>query len=373
VISVVRVTAEHEAALAGFYREVWDPTATASSVAMVRRAGAAANRVTPGEPSPTFLVLQNETAIGHVTTTPVQLWAGGAPHPAHWLKGLMVLPEHRNGPVGFLVLREAVRGLGTAMAMVVQPAARRLFVALGFTEYPALTNYLRLLRPARIARQVDITALGMQGLPRWVGRGVALGQRSGLAAIGGALGGVAMSGVAAVRGGPAKAGVSVGSAPEPADVDQLWRRVRGALAATPVRDSSALAPRLSPSAGYLQVTVRCGELVGYAAIRPPRGDGDPRLRGLRVATVSELVVPLGDPGFVLATLAGAERAAAEADADALLCTASHARLGSLLRRRAYLPLPGNVHLLARGAGLALPGALGDWWLTRGDSDADEVF
>jgi hypothetical protein len=47
----------------------------------------------------------------------------------------------------------------------------------------------------------------------------------------------------------------------------------------------------------------------------------------------------------------------------------------VLGRSAFLPIPSNVHLLARG----LPNeaartlTLGDWWLTRGDSEADESF
>jgi hypothetical protein len=38
-------------------------------------------------------------------------------------------------------------------------------------------------------------------------------------------------------------------------------------------------------------------------------------------------------------------------------------------------VPGNVHFLVRepaGDGATGPG-LADWWITRGDSEADEVF
>jgi hypothetical protein len=43
--------------------------------------------------------------------------------------------------------------------------------------------------------------------------------------------------------------------------------------------------------------------------------------------------------------------------------------------QAYVPLPGNLHFLARDpqGGYGLPNALGEWWLTRGDGEADEVF
>ena len=47
----------------------------------------------------------------------------------------------------------------------------------------------------------------------------------------------------------------------------------------------------------------------------------------------------------------------------------------LLRRRAYLPLPRNVHFMVRmpAGGPTLPQDLASFWLTRGDSEADEAF
>ena len=116
-------------------------------------------------------------------------------------------------------------------------------------------------------------------------------------------------------------------------------------------------------------------LAGFAAVRPPRAGGDPRLGGARVATLSELVAPVDRPAVLRALVAGAETVARSLDADALLCSASHPATRDALRRRAWLPFPGNVHLLVREPpGTApLPRALRDWWLTRGDSHADEVF
>ena len=50
-------------------------------------------------------------------------------------------------------------------------------------------------------------------------------------------------------------------------------------------------------------------------------------------------------------------------------------LPPLLRRCDFVRLPGNVHFFVRdpAGDRALPQALADWWLTRGDSDAEEVF
>jgi hypothetical protein len=96
---------------------------------------------------------------------------------------------------------------------------------------------------------------------------------------------------------------------------------------------------------------------------------------VRVATASELLAPVDRPRVLRALLAGAETVARSLDADALLCTASHPAAREALRRRAYLPFPGNVHVLVREPPdtAPLPRALAGWWLTRGDSHADEVF
>ncbi len=93
-----------------------------------------------------------------------------------------------------------------------------------------------------------------------------------------------------------------------------------------------------------------------------------------MATICELVFPPRRRDIGLAALAAAETAARGLRADALLCSASHPGLHSLLKRRAFLRLPGNVHVMVRELGTtALPVQLQDWWVTRGDSNADEVF
>ena len=108
---VVRAADEHAEVLAEFYRRVWDPAATAERVLGGRRA-AATDPAGAGEPPPTFIFLADGAVVGHVTTIPVRLWDSGSEHVFHWVKGLMVLPEHRRGPVGFLLLRETLRHLG---------------------------------------------------------------------------------------------------------------------------------------------------------------------------------------------------------------------------------------------------------------------
>ncbi len=378
-VEVVRVDDRHAATLAEFIREVWDSRATPEGVRRARVAAAAANPVTPGEEIPTFLFLANGRALGHVTTIPIRLWSGGTERPAHWVKGLWVLPEHRNGPVGFLLLKEAVRHLGFAMAMVVEPAPRRLFEALGFTDVGAVPNFLRVLRPAKVLRELDVASIDLARMPRCLSLAVRTTQWSGIAT-----GAVAVAaGVTwlwtAAAGGPghrfkveAPTGVNV------REYDDLWRLTRTEIAAGPVRDASYIRRRYSSrdEGRYQLVTVRRDSaLVGFAVVRQPRTEGDPRLKGIRVATLSEATFPTDRTDVGLALVAAAEETARQLEVDALLCTASHRSLPPLLRRRGFVRLPGNVHFLVhRPAGECnLPGVLADWWLMRGDSEADEVF
>lgn len=381
-IEVVRASNEHAEALAAFFRVVWDRNATAENVRAAQAEIEASNPFDPGARFPRFLFLSDGDALGHIGTIPTRFWNGNVEHSAHWYKGLMVHPEHRNGPVGYLVLKEAARHLGLSGALVVAEPARKLFKALGFIDAGAIANYLVVLRPARVLRALDIEAIGLRGMPPWLPRAVRLAQRLGLASVTG----VAAVGARALwrfarstgtRDFDCREGLEAVSRE---DIDDLWRRARAGIAGAAVRDGGYISWRYDcgPLGTYEVATVRDGErLVGLAVVRKPRpdGGGDARLRGIKVATLSDILFPLEHEDAGMATLAAAESIARRAGADALLCSASHRTLTRLLPRCGYLRLPGNVHFLFRDPGNAhaLPVALDDWWLTRGDADSDDAF
>jgi hypothetical protein len=148
-----------------------------------------------------------------------------------------------------------------------------------------------------------------------------------------------------------------------------------------VRNGSFLSWRYDAPAGtaYEAVAVRerTGEkrLVAIAVVRRWRDNSDQRLRGIRLATLSDILFRADEPLAGLAALAGAERMARRMGADAILCSAAHPALTSALRRRAYLRAPGNVHLMLRDPtqAAALPQQVDSWWVTRGDASSDDVF
>jgi len=364
---VVRVGEEHAPLLAAFFRQTWDANASAERVMEARRAAARDNPIAAGVDVPTFLFLKDDRPVGYLTTIPDRLWLAGAEHPLHWLKGLMVLPDYRNGPIGFALVREALRHLDLVAATVVDEPPRRLFAALGMTDLGTLPNHMRILRPRRVLRRLDPTALGLD-LPAPLRLPLAIGRTAPGAAALGAAAQIAMAGAAALRGCAA-----TGPVRSAADAQQLrdhWASTRGRMAAGAIRSGRRALRR----GGDNYVLLEIGSPVrGWAQVRRPRDEGDPRLGGIRVATLSDLWFDPADTGAGVALVRAAEQAARDMAADALLCTASHSRLRDALRRRSFLPIGGNVHFMLRPPeGIDVP-SLDRWWLTRADGGADDAF
>lgn len=372
-IEVVRVEDEHLAALAGFYAAVWDSSASADKVRTARRQAAAANPVTPGEPPPTWIVLRNHLAIGHVTTIPISLWIDGAERPAYWIKGLWVLPEFQRSAVGFLVLRAAIQELGSvaSLALAHDPAALRLFGALGFRDLGSLPNDLRVLNARRVLGRIDPSTLPVGALAR--SRGLRLAIRT--AAWAGPLCDLATATWVALAGDRlGSLEVAVSDRLDLPALEGLWLATRDEVRAGPRRGGAEFAARYGIG-GYAFVHVRDDDrLAALGVVRRPSPDGDPRLRGVRVATLADVLYRPSEPRAGLAVLRGAERAAHQWGADALLSGASIGAFRPLLRRRGFLRAPPNLRVMARvPTAVGAPATLDHWWITRGDSGGDGSF
>src|SRR4029453_14058718 len=181
ILDAAEVAAE---ALAAFFREGWDQTATAEFVSTARRQAAASKLAGPGAEGATPVVLADDRVVGYCSSLPVQLWDGSVSHPGYWVKGLMVLPEYGNGPMGYWVLKELVGQLRRSVVLTVAPASVRLFEALGYANLGVVPNYLSILRPRRLASRAPVASLEHR-LPAVVVRAVRLAARSGLAGVGG--------------------------------------------------------------------------------------------------------------------------------------------------------------------------------------------
>lgn len=375
---VIRVDeGEHLPLLADFIRAVWTPGIVVETLQASRARAASSNPAHPGQAPPTFLFLIDGRAVGHLTTIPTLLAYDGQRCPAHWLKGFWVLPEHRNGPIGAMLVREATRQLDCLLATVVEEAPRRVFEAFGIRDRGCLSEHVKLLRPERVIRRLSVDALGIE-LTRPIRLGLAIAQWPVVSDLAGVLVRLALSVPGLVNRGARDHQTSVDGSAE--GIDALWQHVAAGGSCGPARDASYFERRYGrlserPTERYRVLKlVRQGTTIAWAVIRRASdGQGHPRLRGIRLATLVELVVPSSRPEDGLALIRQAELLAYADGADALLCSVSHASLRRLISSRGFVRVGGSLHLAVRDpkSGPVLPKDLDEWWITRADGGADE--
>ena len=332
--------------------------------------------------SPSVVAVDGERVIGYLGTLPLRLWDGTAERPGHWFKGFMVLPEFRNGPIGFGLVKEAIKHVPIALVITVQPASWRLFKAMGMTHVGVLQNRLRLLNPTRVLATIDIDRIGLPSIPRAAIWTLKLSQRVGIASAAGAVARSALAGWSLLFGSRSRGTkTEVAQRIDYADYDKLWTRSRTTLRFSQVRDGEYVRSRYGNSgrgdeSPYVLLEARDDkDLIGFAAVRRPRRGGDPRLPGLAVAVLADMLVAGDRTDAIYSLLAGAERTAHDLGTDALICSASHPWLLTALSARGYVRIPATLQFLARfepSAGGKI-GPLSDWWLLRADGNADEGF
>jgi GNAT superfamily N-acetyltransferase len=366
--------------MAEFFRQVWTPEATAQSVTAARSRSASTNQIEPGVPAPTWLAVQDSRVIGYVTTIPVRLWNGQRDWPAHWIKGLMVLPEFRNGPIGFGLLQAATTALPRTGGFAAATPAIRLFEALGYADLGAIPNRVKLLRPGKVLRRM---ASKEQDIPGTVSarKVIRLLHATRTAGVAGWMAGQALSIAATVRR-PALQGLRIETltpATAAGEIDRLWSITRVGFASAPVRDGAALLLRYDGSSSRRYDWVgarRNGALVGLAILKRPGQVEDPRFPGIRFATLSDLLCRPDDGQAFAGLLVAIEPVARAAGADAILASGSSPDLVQRLARQSYVSVAGNVHFLFRDSDLdttRFGSTMNEWWLTRGDGSADEAF
>lgn len=378
-VEVVRVTDKHAGAIACFFRHVgWDLESTEKKVLAARESAAATNPVEPGMDIPTFAFISDDVIVGYITTIPVQMWDGANETSAYWMKGFMVLEEYRNGPVGFMVLKEAIRQVELAGSLVVAEPARRLLQAMGFVDQGVLGNYISILRPAKVLHTLDFKALNISRIPGWLVRMITVCQRTGLALLAGYIIGpflyfrkmIYRTGFNELTIETDREKLSID------ELDVLWKIVRQSYTAAPVRNGVYMKWRYMSDSEQLYSFVTVHEnnkLAGVAVVRKPKKVRDERLKGIRLATLSDILYPADRKDIGRALLMGAEKQAKNTQADVLLCSASYSSLQGILLKQGYISVPGNIHFLLRTPDMDMPNGINNWWITRGDGNSDEVF
>ena len=365
----------HNAAVAAFLRAAWGEESSAGSVAEWRAREARANPVERGVEPPKWIFTKGEEVIGYLGTMPARFVVEERETSAHWLKGFWVLREYRSGPVGFAILDRAMADLGMAASTLVAEPARKLMEARGMSDLGLLFNRLRVLRPGRLLGGLDVAGLDMAGLSPIVTGGLRLLQHTrttGLAGLGLSSATVLAT---ALRGRPSsRVRCTYGwSSVTREDLDLAWEAFRPTIRAASSRAGSMIDWRYRQWDTYDVAAAWDGDVLrGWAIVRRPHADTEGRLKGLWVASLSDILFPLDRPDVGLTVLAAAERLAIRMGADALLCSGTHASLDRVLARRGFVRIPANLHFLVRDPeqkAASIP--LREWWLTRGDGRSDE--
>ena len=366
-------------ALSAFYRAVWS-----SSSAPEEPASDATDSRIPcpftADPPPVVGVYAGADLIGHLGSIPTQFWDGQRGTGAHWLKGLMVLEQYRNGPIGYQLVKEMMKQVAVTAVMTVAPAARRLFQAVGFKDLGSVPNYVSVIRPTRVLRAIDVERLGLTSLPRALRTMLGLSRLPPVAWVGG---GLAALGLGLVDGANHLTCLGlrariVATPPGVAETDAVWERLRTQLDLAPSRCGAYLEWRYAGQrpGRYEFIEVRRGsQLVALVVVRRPERVDDPRLAGLRVGLVVDLVVDPTDTAAVTAAFLAARKWGKKTSCDAVLLTLSHLGVGRLVKRLGFIRIPGNVHFMLRapvGAPITAPKDTGRSWLTRGDAWGDDI-
>jgi hypothetical protein len=322
---------------------------------------------------PRVLFLKEQEVIGHLATLPVRLAVGGRLLDAAWAVGLVVLPEHRNGPVAPLLVKKLNEAVDIALTLHVEEAALRVFKGVGWHHLGVLPQYVRVLNARAFVQ--TFARRGRQFLPDrgarlWAVLPHVAAPVGGLVRL--AFSGLAVAGALRRR---RAAGVSVGQ--EGAfdhGYTELAERVKDKLGVWVFRDERYLAARYGRRMGAYRL-LACrqeGRLVGWALVKLKQFARDPRMGDIRMGTLVDCVFDPDEPAILDALLAASIRLCRRERIDVVFCTASLRALTLGLRRHAFVPMRGtlNVAFHDRTAAMGSPRPLESWHLMRGDSDAD---
>ena len=357
-----------------FCRAIWPSSRNRASSSTARFDGGQQGQAGSTQDPPTFVFVKGDDIVGHVTTIPVQLSAFAKTVAAHWIVGFMVLPEHRNGLVGPLLIKEVNRSLDCALSLHVEPPVLRILTGLKWVHKGILPQYLRVLNARGVSHNLQLSGVGalalhtgdtaaavpfgfVESFIRMLGGwGLAVGQAIW----------VGLTIVARPRAVPVEVREeqAVLVVVDPRVAGELQRAVLHAGVDAHVRDRPLEA----------HVDARRAE-VDVADLQPPRHDGDPRMRNMKVGTIVDCLFDSAAPAVFQALLDRALKLCAREGVHAVLCTASHAAVRRLLRGNGFLAIPGNLNFAYHNrTDVPLQDIpLESWHLMRGDSDADQNF
>jgi hypothetical protein len=371
-----------DAALDRFCQVIWPNSRNrVSTSALPSDAGPEGQAGATRDP-PTFVFLKGDDIVGHVTTIPVQLTSFAKTVAAHWIVGFMVLPEHRNGLVGPLLIKEVNRSLECALSLHVERPVLRILTGLKWVHKGILPQYLRILNARGVGRNLQLS--GVKALAPHTGETVAAVPFGFLESFIRILGGWGLAVGQAIW-----VGLTIVSRPKAVPVEireeqgfddsynRLWQAVSGRFGACLARDQKYLQRRFGGHPGRYRV-LGCRQenrLLGYCILKTKQFSNDPRMGNLKVGTIVDCLFDPSAPAAFQALLDCVLKMCVRENVHAVLCTASHAAVRRLLRGNGFFAIPGNLNFAYHNrTNVPLQDIpLESWHLMRGDSDADQNF
>lgn len=361
---------------------IWPNSRRRTSSPAGRLDGGREGQTGPTQDPPTFVFIKGDEIVGHVTTIPVQLTSFAKTVAAHWIVGFMVLPEHRNGLVGPLLIKEVNRTLDCALSLFVEPPVLRILTGLKWTHKGVLPQYLRILDARGVSRNLQLP--GGKALAVGTGDTSAVVPFPFIESLIRTLGGWGLAVGQAIW-----AGLTIVVRPKSVRVEvreeqgfddsytQLWQAVSGRFGACLVRDQTYLQGRFGRRSDRYRVLACRQEnrLLGYCIVKTKQFSSDPRMGNMKVGTIVDCLfdpaAPAGFQPLLDSVLAMCDREGVHA----VLCTAAHAAVRRLLRVNGFLAIPSNLNFAYHNrTNMPLQDIpLDAWHLMRGDSDADQNF
>jgi hypothetical protein len=323
--------------------------------------------------APRILFLKEQEVIGHVATIPVRLAVKGELHDASWAVGLIVLPEHRNGPVAPMLTKKLNETIDIGLTLHVEEAALRVFKGVGWRHLGVIPQYIRVLNAPAFVRTFAGCAESFvhgRGARLWCLLGRSWFPLAGLVRV--VFMGLAFAG--ALRRRRATGAHVVEEARFDASYTELAERVKDKLDVWVYRDAQYLTQRYGTRMGaYRLLACRAaGRLLGYVVLKLRQFRADPRMGQIRMGTIVDCVFDPDEPAVLDTLLHAAVVRCQREGADVVFCSTSLRTMRERLFRHAFLSMRGtlNVAFHDRTATLGDNLPLDAWHLMRGDSDAD---
>jgi hypothetical protein len=332
--------------------------------------------------SPIFLFLKNNEVIGHLGTMSVEIQRGDVRFPAHWVVGLMVLPEFRNGLVGPQLIKKVNESLSFAMTLHVEDAVSRIVKGLKWTHLGTIPQYIHVLNGRRLASQLQLERIdflssrqgvGMRAVRYFVGHPmthllIGLGARI-----------IGKTWIMIAAAGQMRSQEASITEEDGFDesYDELWKEVHREFAALVVRDRAYLEAKYGKAQGAFRVLAcrASKKLRAFCVLKIRQFENDARMGNARVGTVIDCLFNPQDIWAMYALLKEVRRVCEDDRVDAIFCTASHPALQRLLGSHAFFEIPGSLRFAYydRDHVLEQPMSLSLWHIMRGDADAAANF